>query len=62
VFGAVLVPEQILLLFVYERVHLPVIIVATSLLSATAVFYVSEYRELAVAMPVRKALACGRSP
>ncbi|GGF49662.1 multidrug ABC transporter [Aliidongia dinghuensis] len=38
VFGAALVAELILLLFIYERVVLPVIIIGTSLLSTTAVF------------------------
>jgi multidrug efflux pump subunit AcrB len=87
VFVAALVAEFILLLFLYERVWLPVIIILCSLLSTTAVFtalwatgvplnitalmgmtmiigigtemaifYVSEYAELAREMDPRKAL------
>jgi CzcA family heavy metal efflux pump len=87
VFAAALVAELILLLFLYERLLLPLIIIATSLLSTTAVFtalwltgielnitammgmtmiigiatemaifYVSEYAELAHGMPFREAL------
>jgi multidrug efflux pump subunit AcrB len=87
VFAAALVAEFILLLFLYERVWLPVIIIACSLLSTTAVFtalwitgldlnitalmgmtmiigigtemaifYVSEYAELALEMESRGAL------
>ena len=87
VFAAALVAEFVLLLFLYERFWLPVVIIACSLLSATAVFtglwltgvelnitalmgmtmiigigtemaifYVSEYAELAHAMPPREAL------
>ena len=87
VFAAALVAESILLLFLYERLWLPVIIIACSLLSTTAVFtalwitgvdlnitalmgmtmiigigtemaifYVSEYAELAHAMEPRRAL------
>lgn len=87
VFAAALVAELILLLFLYERLLLPLIIIATSLLSITAVFtalwltgielnitammgmtmiigiatemaifYVSEYAELAHEMPFRQAL------
>lgn len=87
VFVAALVAEFILLLFLYERVWLPVIIIFCSLLSTTAVFtalwatgvplnitalmgmtmiigigtemaifYVSEYAELAHQMDPRKAL------
>jgi len=87
VFAAALVAEFILLLFLYERLWLPVIIIACSLLSTTAVFaalwvtgvelnitalmgmtmiigigtemaifYVSEYTELAHRMNPRQAL------
>jgi multidrug efflux pump subunit AcrB len=87
VFAAALVAEFILLLFLYERLWLPVIIIACSLLSTTAVFtalwitgvdlnitalmgmtmiigigtemaifYVSEYAELAHEMEPRRAL------
>jgi multidrug efflux pump subunit AcrB len=87
VFAAALVAEFILLLFLYERLWLPVIIIGCSLLSTTAVFtalwvtgvelnitalmgmtmiigigtemaifYVSEYAELAHQMPPRQAL------
>jgi len=87
VFAAALVAEFILLLFLYERLWLPVIIIACSLLSTTAVFtalwitgvdlnitalmgmtmiigigtemaifYVSEYAELARNMDPRRAL------
>jgi multidrug efflux pump subunit AcrB len=87
VFAAALVAEFILLLFLYERLWLPVIIIACSLLSTTAVFtalwmtgvelnitalmgmtmiigigtemaifYVSEYAELAHHMEPRRAL------
>jgi multidrug efflux pump subunit AcrB len=87
VFAAALVAEFILLLFLYERLWLPVIIIACSLLSTTAVFtalwltgvqlnitalmgmtmiigigtemaifYVSEYTELAHRMAPRLAL------
>ena len=87
VFAAALIAEFILLLFLYERLWLPVIIIACSLLSTTAVFtalwltgvdlnitalmgmtmiigigtelaifYVSEYAELAREMDPRKAL------
>ena len=87
VFAAALVAEFILLLFLYERWWLPVIIIACSLLSTTAVFialwltgvdlnitalmgmtmiigigtemaifYVSEYAELARGMDPRRAL------
>jgi multidrug efflux pump subunit AcrB len=87
VFLAALVAEFILLLFLYERLWLPVIIIACSLLSTTAVFtalwitgvelnitalmgmtmiigigtemaifYVSEYAELALHMTSRQAL------
>ena len=87
VFAAALVAELILLLFLYERLVLPLIIIATSLLSTTAVFtalwltgielnitammgmtmiigiatemaifFVSEYSELAHALPARQAL------
>jgi multidrug efflux pump subunit AcrB len=87
VFAAALVAEFILLLFLYERLWLPVIIIACSLLSTTAVFtalwitgvdlnitalmgmtmiigigtemaifYVSEYADLAHAMEPRQAL------
>ena len=87
VFAAALVAEFILLLFLYERLWLPVIIIACSLLSTTAVFtalwvtdvdlnitalmgmtmiigigtemaifYVSEYAELAHSMEPRQAL------
>ena len=87
VFAAALVAEFILLLFLYERLWLPVIIIACSLLSTTAVFtalwvtgvdlnitalmgmtmiigigtemaifYVSEYAELAHSMEPRRAL------
>jgi multidrug efflux pump subunit AcrB len=87
VFAAALVAEFILLLFLYERLWLPVIIIACSLLSTTAVFtalwltgvalnitalmgmtmiigigtemaifYVSEYTELAHHMDPRRAL------
>jgi multidrug efflux pump subunit AcrB len=87
VFIAALVAEIILLLFLYESFLLPIIIVGSSLLSATAVFtglwltgielnitammgmtmvigiatemaifYVSEYTELARKLPPRKAL------
>lgn len=88
VFLAALLAEFILLLFLYERMWLPVIIIGTSLLSTTAVFmalwatgvqlnitalmgmtmiigigtemaifYVSEFTELAMHMPAREALA-----
>ena len=88
VFAAALVAEFILLLFLYERLWLPVIIIGCSLLSTTAVFtalwitgvdlnitalmgmtmiigigtemaifYVSEYAELALHMEPRRALA-----
>jgi CzcA family heavy metal efflux pump len=87
VFAAALVAEFILLLFLYERLWLPVIIIVCSLLSTTAVFtalwltgvelnitalmgmtmiigigtemaifYVSEYAELAHSMDPRSAL------
>jgi CzcA family heavy metal efflux pump len=87
VFVAALIAEFILLLFLYERVWLPIIIIACSLLSTTAVFtalwltgvdlnitalmgmtmiigigtemaifYVSEYTELAAHMGPRRAL------
>jgi multidrug efflux pump subunit AcrB len=87
VFAAALVAEFVLLLFLYERFWLPVVIIACSLLSTTAVFtalwltgvelnitalmgmtmiigigtemaifFVSEYTELADAMPPRQAL------
>jgi CzcA family heavy metal efflux pump len=87
VFVAALIAEFILLLFLYERVWLPIIIIACSLLSTTAVFtalwltgvdlnitalmgmtmiigigtemaifYVSEYTELAAHMEPRRAL------
>jgi CzcA family heavy metal efflux pump len=87
VFAAALVAELVLLLFLYERIWLPLIIIAASLLSTTAVFtalwvtgvelnitammgmtmiigigtemaifYVSEYTELAKEMPAREAL------
>jgi CzcA family heavy metal efflux pump len=87
VFAAALVAEFVLLLFLYERLWLPVIIIACSLLSTTAVFialwltgvdlnitalmgmtmiigigtemaifYVSEYTELAHSMDPRRAL------
>jgi multidrug efflux pump subunit AcrB len=87
VFAAALVAEFILLLFLYERLWLPVIIIGCSLLSTTAVFtalwitgvdlnitalmgmtmiigigtemaifYVSEYAELAHEMEPRRAL------
>lgn len=87
VFVAALVAEFILLVFLYERLLLPLIIIASSLLSTTAVFtalwlsgielnitammgmtmiigiatemaifFVSEYAELAQAMPLRQAL------
>ncbi|HLZ67541.1 MAG TPA: efflux RND transporter permease subunit [Aliidongia sp.] len=87
VFAAALVAELILLLFLYERLLLPLIIIGTALLSTTAVFtalwltgielnitammgmtmivgiatemaifYVSEYSELAHALPARQAL------
>ena len=87
VFAAALIAEFILLLFLYERLWLPVIIIACSLLSTTAVFtalwltgvelnitalmgmtmiigigtemaifYVSEYTELAHRMDPRRAL------
>jgi multidrug efflux pump subunit AcrB len=87
VFAAALVAEFVLLLFLYERFWLPVVIIACSLLSTTAVFtglwltgvelnitalmgmtmiigigtemaifYVSEYMELAHAMPPLEAL------
>lgn len=87
VFAAALVAEFILLLILYRRFWLPVIIIACSLLSTTAVFtalwatgvelnitalmgmtmiigigtemaifYISEYTELAEAMPPRVAL------
>jgi CzcA family heavy metal efflux pump len=87
VFAAALVAELILLLFLYERLMLPLIIIGTSLLSTTAVFtalwltgielnitammgmtmiigiatemaifYVSEYAELAHDLPFRQAL------
>jgi multidrug efflux pump subunit AcrB len=87
VFVAALIAELLLLLLVYERFVLPLIIVATSLLSTTAVFaalwitgvqlnitalmgmtmivgiatemaifYVSEYLELACTLPLQQAL------
>ena len=87
VFAAALVAEFVLLLFLYERLWLPVIIIGCSLLSTTAVFiglwltrvelnitalmgmtmiigigaemaifYASEFTELAHAMPARQAL------
>jgi multidrug efflux pump subunit AcrB len=87
VFAAALIAEFVLLLFLYERIWLPVVIIACSLLSTTAVFtglwltgvelnitalmgmtmiigigtemaifYASEYAELAHAMPPRQAL------
>jgi multidrug efflux pump subunit AcrB len=87
VFAAAIVAEFILLLFLYERLWLPVVIIACSLLSTTAVFtalwitgvdlnitalmgmtmiigigtemaifYVSEYAELAYEMEPRRAL------
>jgi CzcA family heavy metal efflux pump len=87
VFAAALIAELILLAFLYERFWLPIIIIATSLLSTTAVFmilwatgielnitalmgmtmiigistemaifYVSEYTELAHHMPAHEAL------
>ncbi|MEA2744684.1 MAG: hypothetical protein QOG25_3055 [Acetobacteraceae bacterium] len=87
VFVAALIAEFILLLFLYEQIWLPVIIIACSLLSTTAVFialwltgvdlnitalmgmtmiigigtemaifYVSEYAELAAHMEPRRAL------
>ncbi|HEY6258360.1 MAG TPA: efflux RND transporter permease subunit [Xanthobacteraceae bacterium] len=87
VFAAALIAEMILLAFLYERFWLPIIIIATSLLSTTAVFmilwatgvelnitalmgmtmiigistemaifYVSEYTELAHHMPAHEAL------
>jgi len=87
VFAAALIAEFIMLLFLYERLWLPVIIIACSLLSTTAVFtalwvtgvalnitalmgmtmiigigtemaifYVSEYAELAHQMEARRAL------
>ena len=87
VFAAALIAEFVLLLFLYERLWLPVIIIACSLLSTTAVFtalwltgvalnitalmgmtmiigigtemaifYVSEYAELAHVMEPRHAL------
>ena len=87
VFAAALIAEFILLLFLYERLWLPVIIIACSLLSTTAVFtalwltgvdlnitalmgmtmiigigtemaifFVSEYAELAHTMDPRRAL------
>jgi CzcA family heavy metal efflux pump len=87
VFGAALIAELILLAFLYERFWLPIIIIATSLLSTTAVFmilwatgvelnitalmgmtmivgistemaifYVSEFTELAHHMPAHEAL------
>ncbi len=87
VFAAALVAEFVLLLFLYERFWLPLIIIACSLLSTTAVFtalwltgvdlnitalmgmtmiigigtemaifYASEYAELAESLPPREAL------
>jgi CzcA family heavy metal efflux pump len=87
VFAAALVAELVLLLFLYERLLLPLIIIATALLSTSAVFtalwltgielnitammgmtmivgiatemaifYVSEFAELAHTMPARQAL------
>jgi multidrug efflux pump subunit AcrB len=87
VFAGALIAELILLAFLYERFWLPIIIIATSLLSTTAVFmilwatgvelnitalmgmtmiigistemaifYVSEYTELAHHMPAHEAL------
>ncbi len=87
VFAAALAAEFVLLLFLYEQLWLPVIILATALLSITAVFtalwfsgvdlnitalmgmtmvigiatemaifYVSEFVELARSMPIREAL------
>lgn len=92
VFLATLVAEFVLLLVLYERFWLPVIIIASSLLSTTAVFtglwiagvdlnitalmgmtmiigistelaifYVSEYTELAREMPAREALIAASS-